>query len=116
MATCILLLTLYAFAIPSFSILLYAPHADGSATYDAECNLFVIKKVDVSKETEKSTSTKVADNCCINHHCCSAKVAFSNMNEATIVAVIAVELPFLADQIASGKFVHGFDRPPKSLV
>ncbi len=111
-----ILLTLCAFAIPSFATLFYASHAQGSAIYDADCNVFVEKKAELSKESQKQTSDKGADNCCVSHHCCTAKISFSNMSESTFITVISVNLPILTNQHVSGQIIHGLDRPPKSLV
>ncbi len=114
MATFMTVLTLFAFVMPAFTVLFYSSNAE--ASYDADCGTMEIKQADQSQGHQKSKSDKAADNCCISHHCCAAKMVLSHSTEAAVFAAVSVDLPVLVNQHVSGQIIHGLDRPPKSLV
>lgn len=116
MATFMILLTLCAFVMPAFTVLFYSFHAEAAASYDADCGTMEIKKAEHSDSHQKSKSDKAADNCCISHHCCTAKLVLSHSIEAAVFAAVSADLPVLANQHVSGQIIHGLDRPPKSFV
>lgn len=116
MATFMTLLTLCAFVMPAFTVLFYSFQANAAASYDADCGTMEIKQADQSQDHQKSKSGKFADNCCISHHCCAAKMVLSHSTEAAVFAAVSVDLPVLVNQHVSGQIIHGLDRPPKSFV
>lgn len=116
MATFMTLLTLCAFVMPAFIVLFYSFQANAAASFDADCGTMEIKKAEHSDSHQKSKSDKAADNCCISHHCCAAKMVLSHSTEAAVFAVVSADLPVLVNQHASGQIIHGLDRPPKSLI
>lgn len=116
LASFVTLLTLVAFAMPAFAVLFYTIPAEASTTFDADCGTMVIKKADTAKNHQQSRSDKVGDNCCISHHCCAAKMVYVPAIISVAFAVTAVDLDILSNQHASGRIIHGLDRPPKSLV
>lgn len=118
-ATFITVLTLCAFAMPVICIPAHAHNQTTSTLAKSEmpgCNMAMDKKVDTHKDQSHHKSGKAGDNCCVGHHCCTAKLVTPLDVTTAFGEASAVPLNSFVNQVISGFDIHGLDRPPKHLV
>lgn len=113
-AIAIILLTLCAFAAPIFCV---SAHAHVLISESAS-NTDIAQKsqnVTASETRTHHTPTKIGDDCCPFHHCCSAKLFPAVMLE--VPSLLIKEGIIYTIGYHSPREVIGncFDRPPKSL-
>lgn len=108
----ITLLTLCGFGMSVFCTSAHACHEMTSGQYAGD---HMVNKTDGSQDHKKIESSGHG-NCCISHHCCSAKIVtpggpeFVSFSESSVVQIVYI------DQDIPSLNINNLDRPPKHLV
>ncbi len=114
LAVCVTLLIVCALITP---ILCTSAHAHLVSSDTVTSKIAVEKKAQSSKSTtETPPAGHPSDHCCFAHHCGSILVPSPLADGLPTLQTGMVVLIATQDQIASGPFLHGLDRPPKHLV
>lgn len=112
-------LTLCAFAMPVICAPAHAHNQTTSTSAKSEmpgCDMGMDKKADTHTDQSHHKSGKAGDNCCVGHHCCTAKLATPVDVTAAFGEASTVPLNPFVNQVVFGFDIHGLDRPPKHLV
>lgn len=106
--------TICGLAVPVVCVPAHAHNGSTAVSNQFGCDMMV-KKADSSKDHNK-TKSMAHDNCCLGHHCCSAKLVMPMELGITSIEVTAVLLPAHINQAISSLNINGLDRPPKNLA
>ena len=114
-AVFVTVLTLCAFAMPMICTPAHA-HDQMDSVSGHDGMSITDKSDNNTKDQKQHEPGKSADNCCVSHHCCSAKLITPAEQSSFIVSVVSLKTFPYVNQVITGFDIHGLERPPKNLV